>query len=429
VYTIAEDHINKDLLFVGTEFGVFVTIDGGAQWTQLKSGLPTIAVRDLEIQRRENDLVLATFGRGFYVLDDYSMLRNFKKEDLQQAAIIYPVKDGLMFNPSMPLGVRGKGFQGESFFTTPNPPVAVVFNYHLKEDIKTIKEKRKTREEEAIKKGEAPYYPSMDSLRMEDRQEAPHLMFTIRDAGENVVRRLKAPAKKGLHQISWDFRYASFGPIDFTPFDPAFAFSSQEEGYMALPGDYTVEMSKYEDGVYASLTDKVAFKAVALQTASLPAKDKKEVDAFSKKVAELHRVTSGSEAYSRELSQKLRFLKTAVAETPKASPELAGEIASLEKRLRDVSTAMNGDASLARREFETPPSINQRIGTITGSLWNTTAAPTPAYYQSLSIAEKQFAPVYDEIKSIGEAVKKLEDKLEKSGAPYTPGRLPDWKRG
>jgi len=428
VYTIAEDHINKDLLFVGTEFGVFVTIDGGALWTQLKSGLPTIAVRDLEIQRRENDLVLATFGRGFYVLDDYSVLRNFKKEDLQQSAKIYPVKDGLMFIPSMPLGVRGKGFQGESFFTTPNPPVAVVFNYHLKEDIKTIKEKRKTREEEAIKKGEAPYYPSIDSLRLEDSQEEPHLLFTIRDAAGNVVRRLKAPAKKGLHQINWDFRYASFGPIDFTPFDPAFAFSSREEGYMALPGDYSVELSKYEDGVYASLTEKVPFKAVALQSASLPAKDKKEVDAFSKKVAELRRVTSGSEMYCQELKQKLRFLKAAVVETPNANPQYAGEIAALEKRLTNVSTAMNGDATLGRREFETLPSINQRIETITGSLWNTTAAPTPAFQQSLSFAEKQFAPVYDEIKAIGEAVKKMEEKLDKSGAPYTPGRLPEWNK-
>ena len=428
VYTIAEDHINKDLLFVGTEFGVFVTIDGGALWAQLKSGLPTIAVRDLEIQRRENDLVLATFGRGFYVLDDYSVLRHFKKEDLQQAAKIYPVKDGLMFIPSMPLGVRGKGFQGESFFTTPNPPVAVVFNYHLKEDIKTIKEKRKTREEEAIKKGEAPYYPSIDSLRLEDQQEEPHLMFTIRDAGDNVVRRLKAPAKKGLHQINWDFRYASFGPIDFTPFDPAFAFSSKEEGYMALPGDYSVEMSKYEDGVYSSLTDKVSFKAVALQTASLPVKDKKELDAFSKKVAELRRVTSGSELYSRGLSQKLRYLKAAVVETPNANPQYTGEIAALEKRLINVSKVMNGDATLGRREFETLPSINQRIETITGSLWNTTAAPTPAFQQSLDIAEKQFAPVYDEIKAIGEAVKKIEEKLDKSGAPYTPGRLPEWNK-
>jgi hypothetical protein len=339
------------------------------------------------------------------------------------------VKDGLMFIPSMPLGVRGKGFQGESFFTTPNPPVAAHFNYYVKEDIKTIKEKRKAREEEAIKKGEAPYYPSIDSLRMEDSQEEPHLMFTIRDAGDNVVRRLKAPAKKGLHQISWDFRYASFGPIDFTPFDPAFAFSSKEEGYMALPGDYTVELSKYEDGVHTSLTEKVPFKAVALQSASLPAKDKNELDAFSRKVAELRRVTSGSEAYSRELSQKLRYLKAAVSETPKAGPELLGEIAALEKRLLNVFTAMNGDATLGKREFETTPSINQRIESIAGSLWNSTAAPTSANRESLSIAEKQFAPVYDEIKSIGEAVKKLEDKMEKSGAPYTPGRMPEWKRG
>jgi chromosome segregation ATPase len=188
-------------------------------------------------------------------------------------------------------------------------------------------------------------------------------------------------------------------------------------------------MSKYEDGVYASLTEKVPFKAIALQTASLPAKDKNELDAFSRKVAELRRVTSGSEEYSRELSQKLRYLKAAVSETPKAGPELAGEIAALEKRLLNASTAMNGDATLGKREFETTPSINQRIETIAGSLWNSTAGPTPANRESLSIAEKQFAPVYDEIKSISEAVKKLEDKLEKSGAPYTPGRMPEWKRG
>ena len=79
VYTIAEDHIDRDLLFVCTEFGVFFSNNGGQEWTQLKGGLPVAAVRDMEIQRRENDLVIATFGRGFYILDDYSVLRNFKK--------------------------------------------------------------------------------------------------------------------------------------------------------------------------------------------------------------------------------------------------------------------------------------------------------------------------------------------------------------
>jgi photosystem II stability/assembly factor-like uncharacterized protein len=112
VYTIAEDHVNANLLFTGTEFGLFTTINGGTNWIQLKTGLPTIAVRDLDIQKRENDLVLATFGRGFYVLDDYSPLRSMKTEDLQKAAVIYPIKDGLMFMATNSLGVRGKGIPG-----------------------------------------------------------------------------------------------------------------------------------------------------------------------------------------------------------------------------------------------------------------------------------------------------------------------------
>ena len=168
--------------------------------------MPTIAVKDIAIQKRENDIVLATFGRGFYVLDDYTALRNFKKEDLTKTAIIYPVKDALMYIETLPLGVRGKGFQGESFFTTPNPKVGAAFTYYLKDDIKTIKEKRREAEKEKIKKGEAPYYPSLDSLRLEDEQSAPHLLFTVTDEDGNVVRRIKAPAKKGLKRIVWDFR-------------------------------------------------------------------------------------------------------------------------------------------------------------------------------------------------------------------------------
>ena len=73
---------------MGTEFGVFFTRDNGENWTQLKAGIPTIACRDLEIQRRENDLVIASFGRGFYILDDYSPLRNLEPVTLEQEAVI-----------------------------------------------------------------------------------------------------------------------------------------------------------------------------------------------------------------------------------------------------------------------------------------------------------------------------------------------------
>lgn len=426
-YTIAEDHVNANLLFAGTEFGFYFSVDGGGEWIPLTNGLPTIAVKDIAIQKRENDIVLATFGRGFYVLDDYTALRNFKKEDLTKTAIIYPVKDALMYIETLPLGVRGKGFQGESFFTTPNPKVGAAFTYYLKDDIKTIKEKRREAEKEKIKKGEAPYYPSLDSLRLEDEQSAPHLLFTVTDEDGNVVRRIKAPAKKGLKRIVWDFRYAPFGPVDLSQFDESFVFSSQEEGYMALPGNYKVSLSKFEDGQYSELVAAVPFKTITLNNATLPATDKKALEEFSKKVGELRRVSAATDEYMQELVNKIKYIKQAIIETPKQSTSLSKTINDLEKRLTDVNTKLNGDATLTRREFEALPSINARIGSIAGALWSTTAAPTATFINSLSIAEKQFTPVYNEVKAIGIAIANMELELEKNKAPYTPGRLPVWK--
>src|SRR5438445_141290 len=86
VWSIAEDHVNQKLLFVGTEFGLFFLIDDGQKWIQLKGLLRTIHVRDIAIQRRENDLVLGTFGRGFYILDNYTPLRMLQPEMLKQDA-------------------------------------------------------------------------------------------------------------------------------------------------------------------------------------------------------------------------------------------------------------------------------------------------------------------------------------------------------
>ena len=426
-YTIAEDHVNPQLLFVGTEFGLYCSINGGQQWIPLKGGLPTIAVKDLDIQKRENDLVLATFGRGFYVLDDYTPLRNLKEADLQKQALLFPVKDAWMYIASQPLGVRGKGFMGESFFTTPNPKPGAVFTYYLKDDIKTIKEKRQAAEQEKIKIPEPFYYPSIDSLRMEDEQPAPHLLFTVKDESGNTIRRIQAPAKKGLKRITWDFRTSAFGPIDLTPFDESFVFSSPDAGYMAMPGSYTVYISKFEDGKYTEITAPQSFKTMMLNTATLPATDKKALDDFSKKAGELSRVVSASNQYRGELVNKLKYIKQALIETPAQPLDIAASVYDIEKRLNKINAQLNGDATLSKREFETAPSVNSRIAAITGALWTTTAAPTQTFINSYQTAAKEFTPLYNEIKSIGEAIIKIENALEKNGAPATPGRLPEWK--
>ena len=152
VLAFAEDTVNANLLFAGTEFGAFFTIDGGQHWVRLKGGLPTIAVRDMVIQAREGDLVIATFGRGFYVLDDITPLRQMKAESTEQAAAVFPVKDALLYVERHPLGEPKKGFQGDAFYTAENPPYGAVFTAYMKEKIKTKKEKRQEAEKDAAKK-------------------------------------------------------------------------------------------------------------------------------------------------------------------------------------------------------------------------------------------------------------------------------------
>ena len=427
VYSIAEDHVNRDLLFVGTEFGLFFSIDGGSRWVQLKGGLPTVAVRDIEIQRRENDLVLATFGRGFYVLDDYTPLRQLPGGTLDKEAAVFAVKDALMYVPSTPLGVRGKGFQGESYFTAPNPPVGAVFTYYLKNDLKTLKDIRKEADAGKIQRGDPPYYPSLDSLRLEDQQPAPHLLLTVTDEKGGIVRRLQAPAKKGLHRLTWDLRYAPYDPIDFTPFDESFVFSSRPTGYLVMPGNYKVSLSKFENGTYTELVAAQPFKAVTLNTGSLPPADRAAVDAFSRKVAELRRVSAAADRYRDELATKVRYMQRAVLETPGLPVDVSKDLYSLERRLLAVNVQLNGDATLARREFETLPSLRDRINNIIGGLWNTTSAPSTTYLQSYELVAKEFAPLLTELKSIGGEAGRLENVLEKAGAPYTPGRVPVWR--
>jgi hypothetical protein len=248
VYALEEDPVDRDLLFAGTEFGLFFTKDGGGHWIQLKGGLPTIEIRDIAIQKRENDLVVATFGRGFYILDDYSPLRTARAADLGQEAVLFPVKPARVVMPKAPLGVPGKAFQGDAFFTAPNPPFGVVFTYYLKDEIKTKKKTRHEREKEADKKGGEMPYATLADLRAESAEEDPAVILTVSDSEGNVVRRLTTSGDAGIHRIAWDLRYPPAVPTSLKPFTPN-PFSLAPIGPMVTPGHYTVSMARRVDGV------------------------------------------------------------------------------------------------------------------------------------------------------------------------------------
>ncbi len=427
IYTIAEDHINPELLFVGTEFGVYFTIDGGKFWNKIKTGIPTISVRDIEIQRRENDLVLATFGRGFYILDDYSPLRDINKETLEKEAHIFPIKNALMYFKSQKLGYGKKGSQGETYFTADNPPFGATFTYYFKENIKTKKQLRKEAEKKAIEKGEEIKYPTNEELDAEDKEEATYLVFTILDDKENVVRKLKAPAQKGVKRITWDFRYPSTSPLHLPRGKNN--LSNVGGGVMVVPGDYSVFMSKYVNGKITILTDTINFKTIPLNNTTLPAEDRNELVAFQKKVAELSRAVRGFDRISKDLQTRLNFLEHAIKSSSQADQQWLENVKFLKQKNEKIILALHGDKLIQGRNENTPPSILDRVNTAISGMWNSTSAPTTTQMEQYEIAADEFAPLLAELRILLEVdLRILEEKLENIQAPYTPGRIPIWKK-
>ena len=425
VYSIAEDHVDPNLLFVGTEFGVFFTHNGGANWHQLKGGLPTIAIRDIAIHKGENDLVLASFGRGFYVLDDYTPLRNLNEEIFAQDAHIFPIKDALMYIEATPIGNSGKSFQGESYYTAQNPPVAATFTYYMKDGIKTIKQKRKAAEKKAEKAGEDISYPSFEEMRAEDNEEKPFLLFTITDAEGNVVNRLKTNAGKGVKRMTWNFRYPSSSPIRLRGGGGRFGGGA---GPLVLPGKYAVSISKSVNGVISEVVGPQEFTVKSLNNATLPAEDREAVAAFQAKLNDLSRAVRGANSLRGELDNKIKHIKAAIQRTPQIPLEMMSDARKIENQLVEINRKMNGDRSLSRRDFETPPSMSSRINRAAYGLYGSTSEPTQDMKDAYDIVSEEFAPVLEELKGIVKAIKTMEDKLEEYGAPYTPGRIPSWQK-
>ena len=161
--------------------------------------------------------MIATFGRGFWILDDYSLLRTIKPEALEQEAGIFPVPRASMYIESSPLGLPGKGFQGAGYYTATNPPFGASFTYYLKDDLKSRKKQRQEAERKTLKEGGTLSFPSWEELRTEAREEEPSMLLIVKDEEGNVVRRLTAPAKAGFHRVAWDLRFPASTPVQLQP--------------------------------------------------------------------------------------------------------------------------------------------------------------------------------------------------------------------
>ncbi len=426
VYAAVEDHADPRLLFAGTEFGLFFTNDGGARWVRLSGGLPTIAVRDLEIQRREEDLVVGTFGRGIYILDDYSPLRGLSESALTEEARLFQVKTARMYVPRAPLGLKGKAFQGDAYYTAPNPPFGAVFTYHLADEIRTLKKAREKREQELDDEGEDVHYPGWDELRAEDREEQPAIVLTVTDVDGHVVRRVTGPVEAGFHRVAWDLRYAAASPVRLEP-APADPFSEPPQGPLAAPGSYKVSLAKRVGGKLTTLGEPRTFETVPLGLGALPPADRAALLGFQQKTARLQRAVMGAVGAAAEARVRLDHIKKGLDETPGADAQLMTRARDLETRLADVQLQLSGDSTVSRRNEPTPPSISERVERIVYGQWTSTSPPTGTNLDAYRHAAEAFGPVLSDLtRWVEQDLRELEAAMEAAGAPWTPGRVPRW---
>ena len=424
-YAIAEDFIDPDLLFVGTEFGVFFSRDG--KWKQLKSGVPVIAVRDLAIQSREGDLILGTFGRGFYVLDDYSVLRNISNDLFEKQADLFMVRDALLFENQYPLGLPGKSFQGDNYYTGDNLGSEAIFTYYLQEKIQTKSKIRREEEKKNKSKGSANKYPSYDQLRAEKEESDPYLLFTVRDQQGNVVRKLTTKAEvQGIQRIKWDLRYPFKDPISLTP-PPFYNPFSNNKGTLVEPGTYTVTFSKVIDGEVIDLDEPESFEVIPLDNYALPAADRSTVVSFQKKVNNLSRAIKGAQKTIDEIENQIKHIKEAISLAESQEQELIQKLELIKTKLYSLKVDLNDDPVASTLDIDKPPTPASRVQNIVYEQSKSTTAPTATHTTSLTIAEEEFLPMLQRLqKLINTDLKSLQEELERAGAPYTPYTVPQY---
>lgn len=398
IYSIAEDHIDENLLFVGTEFGLYVSLDGGENWKKFDSGLPTIAVRDIAIQERENDLVLATFGRGFYVLDNYSPLRSVSNISILEGSF-FATKPGLLYNEA---NIGGIGYKGGQYYRAQNKPVGVTFTYYLEKAAKRSKDDRPKADVSL------PHYPNLEQLKSEDWEEKPYLLFSISDSTGREIVRFTKPDAQGIQRFTWDGKMSSKRRINAQG-DP---ITSPSSSYFVSPGTYTITGWRSTNGTLTKVLPDHRFEVNHLYMSE-------EIDPeFNASVDQLYANYERLHIKQRSLETKLTKLKAGVRNTPGASLGVLDSLRSVETTLKSVNELFNGDQTRAKREYEYAPGVSDRISLLAWGAWNHRGAPTGTMKEQYNTVEALLARIDSQLESITESVERMEEQIRDQGVPY-----------
>ena len=422
VWALVQDHVQPDLLFLATEFGLYFTPNRGTNWYKLKGGVPTIAFRDLKLHRRDEDLVGASFGRGFFVLDDYSSLREVFTGALENRGHLFAVRDAWWYVPYLPMQSRGQGELGSSSFKAENPPFGAIFTYYLAEKALSTREARHKVEKILREQSAHTPFPGWEQLHREANENQPRLLLLVRDEADQPVRWLEGPAEAGLQRISWDLRLPPPDPIELKQPDFVAPWDPPPQGPLAAPGQYSVTLYLETSSALEALGITQSFTVKALPTTSVET-DFAAVTAFQRATSELLRQVTGAGVEIGQAQQRVAYLRAALVATPRADYALFGRVDAVKAALADLERRLNGDKVREERDEPATPAIRDRVQRVASSHWQTRQAPTTTHRHSLALAQAELAAlVQDLAKLIDQDLVQLEADLEAAGAPWTPGR-------
>lgn len=406
-WRLVQDHVDRNLIFVATEFGIFFTKDGGTKWIKLKSGVPTISFRDLTIQRRENDLVGASFGRSFYVLDDISPIREMNASDLDSEAKLFTVRDAYWYDQFSAVGSQG------SIYSAENPPYGATFTYYLKDKIKTLSAERKEKEKELNKSNSNVPFPGWDALEQEGWQEKPQIMLVVKDSNGKVVNRIAGKNKFGITRVSWDLSTLNKGVVQLDA-------RGRNWSFPAIPGTYSVSLNKVVDGVMTEISAPQSFEVKPLwKETALPPASHEEIAAFITSMEDYRLVMSQVGVDMDNAMKKVKAMKTALSRADKPVADLVKQLHDAKMSLLKLNTQLDGNEAqnvIGAGETAIPTPRDRFFYAARGA--STTHGPTEMHKSSLEIGQKQLASIRAELDDIiNNVMPKLEEAMSAAGAP------------
>ncbi len=422
VWAVQQDHVRPELLFAGTEFGVYWTPNGGTNWHKLTGGMPTTAVRDIKLHRRDNDLVAATFGRGFYVLDDYTPLRAVAAGARADGGALLPVRDAWWFVPYQVAQAAGRPELGSDDFTAENTPFGALLTVYLTELPATARESRRAAEQAQRARGIDSPFPGYDRLRAEALESGPTVLVVVSDATGRRVRTLEVPARAGLHRIAWDLRGPSPEPVrlERPEFQPPWV--GEPTGPLVAPGRYSAQLVLVSASGVRELGAAQGFEVKSVPNVRGNV-DLVAAAAFQGRVAELARRLAITESEIGQLHGELRRVRATLIATPRAAPALHAQLDSIMASLAGFERRLSGDPARARLNQSNERSISERVWTAT-STFGTRLPATATQREQAELAEGELAAVAREWRAFVDGdVARLRAALEAAGAPWTPGRV------